>query len=48
MFFEWDEGKNQQNIYKHGIDFYDVRKALVETSVSVDVTAVKILSEEQN
>ncbi|MCE5977977.1 BrnT family toxin [Pseudomonas sp. JR33AA] len=24
MFFEWDEGKNQSNIRKHGIDFADV------------------------
>ena len=24
MFFEWDDGKNQINIRKHGIDFSDV------------------------
>lgn len=26
MLFEWDEAKRQQNIKKHGIDFYDVRE----------------------
>lgn len=23
MFCEWDEGKNQSNIRKHGVDFWD-------------------------
>ena len=26
MKFEWDEQKNQENIKKHGFDFYDAHK----------------------
>ena len=26
MLFEWDEGKRQHNLRKHGIDFFDAQK----------------------
>ncbi|MEM6842299.1 MAG: BrnT family toxin [Bacteroidota bacterium] len=31
MDFEWDEHKNQTNIAKHGYDFKDVSKALLQS-----------------
>ena len=31
MDFEWDEKKNQSNIGKHGYDFKDVSKALLNS-----------------
>ena len=29
MRFEWDEGKREANLHKHGIDFEDVKDILI-------------------
>lgn len=29
--FEWDSKKNQLNIEKHGVDFYDAQQAFLDT-----------------
>ena len=28
--FEWDDRKSQQNLEKHGIDFYDAQQAFMD------------------
>lgn len=30
--FEWDSYKNQLNIDKHGVDFYDAQQAFLDTN----------------
>jgi uncharacterized DUF497 family protein len=38
MEFEWEEGKNQQNIAKHGIDFSDAGRVFGQECWSVPPT----------
>jgi uncharacterized DUF497 family protein len=35
MDFEWDENKNNSNIFKHGIDFNDAIQVFADPSVAV-------------
>ena len=30
--FEWDEAKNQQNILKHQVDFFEAQKAFLDSN----------------
>lgn len=30
-YFEWDEKKNEQNIKKHGVSFYEAQTAFLDT-----------------
>lgn len=38
MIIEWDEGKNKENIHKHGIDFADIPWLFFQTAIYVDVS----------
>lgn len=31
MIFEWDEGKNQKNVQKHGVDFNDAKEVFQDS-----------------
>jgi len=35
MLFEWDEGKRQSNIRKHGIDFIGIEKVFAGETVTI-------------
>jgi uncharacterized DUF497 family protein len=31
MYFEWDDSKNDENLMKHGLSFYDAQKAFLDS-----------------
>ena len=40
MEFEWDEGKNQSNITKHGVSFVDAKRILRASHLMLSMIAL--------
>ncbi|WP_040508717.1 BrnT family toxin [Leptospira wolffii] len=47
MEFEWDPAKNEENLRKHGIDFYEAQRAFLDPNRVVTLDVIHSLDSEK-